>query len=353
MKEEYLNGAPPEILGLLSDSGYINSDLFLKWLEHFKHHVKPSEDSPVLLILDNHTSHININTITYCRTNFIHLVSIPPHSSHRTQPLDRCFFKPLKDYYAYHYDIWTTTHPGRVVTLYQLAEIFGNAYGVTATMNKALNAFQMCGIWPHNPNIFSDDDFLPSTVTDQTVSEDPPNDQPLDIINMPIEFVNNEVPLNQTVEEQSTSSLIVISSNISTEPLENNVLQASTSKITKSPVSPADIIPLPKITLKRKRRTKGKKSEILSSTPYKNQIETLEKDKENAKLISEKNKADKKARRNLFETKSKPNKKKVVKKADTSEQVSTTVNAESATTVTYKENCPACNEKYEDPPTEG
>jgi len=210
----------------------------------------------------------------------------------------------------------------------------------------------MCGIWPLNPNIFSDDDFLPSTVTDQTVSEDPPNDQPLDIINMPIEFVNNEVPLNQTVEEQSTSSLIVISSNISTEPLKNNVLQASTSKITKSPVSPADIIPLPKITLKRKRRTKGKKSEILSSTPYKNQIETLEKDKENAKLISEKNKADKKARRNLFETKSKPNKKKVVKKADTSEQVSTTVNAESATTVTYKENCPACNEKYEDPPTE-
>jgi hypothetical protein len=145
-------------------------------------------------------------------------------------------------------------------SLYQLAEIFGNSYGETATMNKALNAFQMCGIWPLNPNIFSDDDFLPSTVTDQTVSEDPPNDQPLDIINMPIEFVNNEVPLNQTVEEQSTSSFIVISSNISTEPLENNVLRASTtSKIIKSPVSPADIIPLPKITLKRKRRTKGKK----------------------------------------------------------------------------------------------
>lgn len=176
------------------------------------------------------------------------MVIIPPHLSHRTQPLDRCFFKLLKDYYAYHYDIWTTTHTGRVVTLYQLTEIFGNAYGETATMNKH--------------------DFLPSTVTDQTVSEDLPNDQPLEIINMPIEFVNNEVPLNQTVEEQSTSSPIVISSNISTEPLENNVLQASTSKIKKSPVSPADIIPLPKISLKRKRRTKGKKSEFLSSTPY-------------------------------------------------------------------------------------
>lgn len=95
-----------------------------------------------------------------------------------------------------------------------------------------------------------------------------------------------------------------------------------------------DIIPLPKISLNRKRRTNGKKSEILSSTSYKIQLETLEKDKENAKLISEKNKADKKARRNLFETKSKLNKKKVLTKADTSEQVSTTVNAESTTTVT-------------------
>jgi hypothetical protein len=44
--------------------------------------------------------------------------------------------------------------------------------------------------------------------------------------------------------------------------------------------------------------------------------------------------------------------KKVLKIADTSEKVTTTVNAESATIVTYKENCPACNEKYEDPPTE-
>jgi len=98
--------------------------------------------------------------------------------------------------------------------------------------------------------------------------------------------------------------------------------------MTKSTVSPADIIPLPKISLKRKRRTKGKKSEILPSSPYTMQLENLEKDKKNAKLFCEKNKADKQARKNLFETKSKPNKKNVLKKADTSEQVSTTIDSE-------------------------
>lgn len=78
MKIEFLNGAPPETLGMLSDSGYINSDLFIGWLDHFKQHTKPSLDSPVLLILDNHSSHVNLKTVTFCRDNFIHVLSIPP-----------------------------------------------------------------------------------------------------------------------------------------------------------------------------------------------------------------------------------------------------------------------------------
>lgn len=148
MKIEFLNGAPPETLGMLSDSGYINSDLFIEWLDHFKKHTKPSLDYPVLLIFDNHSSHVNLKTISFCRDNFIHLLSIPPHTSHRTQPLDRCFFKSLKDHYSVFYDLWTTTHPGRTVGLYQVGEIFGSAYCQNSTILKAINAFEMCGIWP-------------------------------------------------------------------------------------------------------------------------------------------------------------------------------------------------------------
>lgn len=73
MKPEFLNGAPPENIGSLSDSNYyINSELFINWLQHFKTYTKPSKDSPVLLILDNHSSHINLITITFCRENYIH-----------------------------------------------------------------------------------------------------------------------------------------------------------------------------------------------------------------------------------------------------------------------------------------
>lgn len=105
MKVEFLDGAPSETLGMISDTGYINTDLFIQWLVHFQKHTRSSVDSPVLLILDNHSSHINLKTVTFYRDNYIHLVSIPPHSSHRTQPLDRCFFKSLKDYYSVAYDL--------------------------------------------------------------------------------------------------------------------------------------------------------------------------------------------------------------------------------------------------------
>lgn len=43
--------------------------------------------------------------------------------------------------------------------------------------------------------------------------------------------------------------------------------------------TPSDIISIPKIELNRKRRRQGKKSEILSRTPYKNILEENENEK--------------------------------------------------------------------------
>lgn len=52
-----MKGAPPGAIHECHPSGWIQTNLFTKWFEHFIQHVKPSEKSPVLLILDGHTSH--------------------------------------------------------------------------------------------------------------------------------------------------------------------------------------------------------------------------------------------------------------------------------------------------------
>ncbi|XP_065080397.1 uncharacterized protein LOC135703202, partial [Ochlerotatus camptorhynchus] len=150
---QLLNGAPPGTIMLVTDTGYINGDLFLEWLKHFQNEVKATKEDPVLLVMDNHSSHRDLR-------------AIPPHSSHKTQPLDRCFFKALKTHFSEACSTWLTNNPGRVITQYQIAELFGVAYCKCATVDKAVTAFKTCGIEPLNPEVFKDDDFQPSLVTD-------------------------------------------------------------------------------------------------------------------------------------------------------------------------------------------
>ena len=37
-------------------NGWIQTDIFTKWFDHFIHFIKPSADDPVMLIVDGHDS---------------------------------------------------------------------------------------------------------------------------------------------------------------------------------------------------------------------------------------------------------------------------------------------------------
>lgn len=57
MNDELKVGAPPGSLVEVSESGYITSSLFLKWLKSFIDVVKPTTEKKVILVLDGHTTH--------------------------------------------------------------------------------------------------------------------------------------------------------------------------------------------------------------------------------------------------------------------------------------------------------
>ena len=50
-QQELEIGAPPGSVVEISDTGYINSELFVAWLKHFKNHVNCSKESPILLLV--------------------------------------------------------------------------------------------------------------------------------------------------------------------------------------------------------------------------------------------------------------------------------------------------------------
>lgn len=252
---------------MTSDSGYITTDLFLEWLVHFQAQVKSTESDPVLLILDNHTSHTSLQAILFAREHYIHMISLPPHSSHKTQPLDRCFFKPLKDFYSQSCDNWLLNNPGRVITQYQVASLFFEAYQRAATIGKAVKSFQVCGISPFNPLVFTEEDLLPSAVTDQQEKFD---EQILRSRNANLSRTASTAisysGTGQDSERPSTPTGVA--------PFETS--QDSERPSTSKEVAPSHILPLPKRKDVSLRKSKGKKSVILTSTPNKTELEELQ-----------------------------------------------------------------------------
>ncbi|EZA47929.1 hypothetical protein X777_14500 [Ooceraea biroi] len=160
------------MIASVSDSGWITEALFVDWLHHFKNFVKPSNDSPVLLILDNHESHISLEAYNYCRKNDIHLLTLPPHTSHRMQPLDLTFYSPLKNAYNKECESYMMNHPGQAITAFEIVGLFTKAFNRTANIEKAANDFKAAGIYPFNSGKFDELFIEPN----QPTIEEPPRD---------------------------------------------------------------------------------------------------------------------------------------------------------------------------------
>ena len=91
--------APPQSVGHASASGWTDAGLFLKWMEHFVLYINASTQNRHLIVLDEHHSHKTMDGVNYARAHGIELITLPPHCTHKMQPLDRCFFKSLKSAY--------------------------------------------------------------------------------------------------------------------------------------------------------------------------------------------------------------------------------------------------------------
>ncbi len=147
------------ILGI-SNNGWSTSECFFTWMKHFKEYANPSEDNPVLLILDNHDTHINLELIEYCNTNHIEILSIPPHTSHRLQPLDISFFGPFKKRMNKCISSYLNDEKGERLLEKDISKVFCRAYIESATMATAVNGFRAAGIAPLKKDIFTEADFI-------------------------------------------------------------------------------------------------------------------------------------------------------------------------------------------------
>lgn len=303
MVDRLLKGAPPGSIGLTSKSGWINEDIFILWLKHFVRHVRPSVEQKHVIILDGHASHKTLYAIDIARENGVVLMCLPPHTTHRLQPLDLVFYGPLKTAYNLQADNFMTSNPGIRITDYDVAEIFGHAYSKVANVDKGRSGFERAGIFPFNSAKFGPDDFatlgrttdgpktcatvvvednvpvvaaeetFPAEAAEDIVSAEPdrPIEQSTPTDEMNITPISTFMPTGFNPERSV--------GHLTTD--EHDYARASPLK----PVNVLDISPLPHLAPRKAERKRiPERAKVLTSTPVRAEIEL----KHNAKKKTKK-----------------------------------------------------------------
>ena len=98
-----------------------------------------------MLILDSHVTHTkNLATTDMAREAGVVMVSLPPHMTHRFQPLDGSFFGPFGNDAL---RMWMREQVCRPVTTWQVAEILNVAYKKAASVQNVVSGFRKAGLW--------------------------------------------------------------------------------------------------------------------------------------------------------------------------------------------------------------
>ena len=107
---------------------------------------------------------MSLEVIDMARDNGLTIITFPPHCSHRLQPLDVSVYGPMKAFYRKAVDEWNISHSGERIIIYNLPGCFARAFDKACTFENVTTGFKETGIFPLNSDIFTEADFLPSTV---------------------------------------------------------------------------------------------------------------------------------------------------------------------------------------------
>ncbi|KAK4310487.1 hypothetical protein Pmani_017953 [Petrolisthes manimaculis] len=159
--------------GILHPSGWMNGDCFVQTLQHLHERSGSSDENKILLIMDNAECHMNINVVEFAIRHGIVIVTLPPHTTDKLQPLDVSVFGPFKTFLRALLNDHALMHPNEHITVHQLPEFACDAWTKAANPVNILSGYRATGIWPVNRLIFPDEAFVGAQVTERPA---PPED---------------------------------------------------------------------------------------------------------------------------------------------------------------------------------
>ncbi|GBP76354.1 hypothetical protein EVAR_52996_1 [Eumeta japonica] len=201
-------------------SGWIQLNLFINWFNHFLDKTNPTAESPILLILDGHYSHTrNLEILEVARERHVVIVSLPPHTTHRLQPLNRTFMGAFKTYYSHEIRTFLL-HSNRILKPHDMAELFEKAYLRSITGEMAVNGFKVKGIYPFNRHIFTDSDYFAESQLSSSMEQEQTSTVIVNNADTPSCSTSSDLPVVPAIEfsndqpEKNRSSLVVLPQDI-------------------------------------------------------------------------------------------------------------------------------------------
>ena len=134
-----------------SPSGWTNNDIGLAWLEQVfdRYNEEKARQSYQLLVLDDHGSHVTMDSKEYCDQNKILLAFFPPHFTHTLQPLDVCMFQPLSQAYSNELSTFLERSQGlSPIKKGDFFPLFWKVWVSSLKENTIINSFKATGISP-------------------------------------------------------------------------------------------------------------------------------------------------------------------------------------------------------------
>ena len=164
----YSRSGPDNGVYASSPNGYMDAELFRLWI--VKQFIPETAHirKPILLILDGHGSHMDIDTIDILVENDIHLFCLPPHTTNILQPLDLAVFRPLKTRFSNITDMvklasLCSANP-LSVTKKNFTALFKVAFEEAMSISTIKNGFRKCGIYPFNPDAVDKKRLMPPSL---------------------------------------------------------------------------------------------------------------------------------------------------------------------------------------------
>ena len=173
----WTQGGPAAACYGVSSSGWMEEANFEKWFElQFYPAVKHLlETGPVVMLFDGHYSHLGLSLIMKARGFGIHLICLPPNTTHILQPLDVGVFGPVKTAWRKILKMYKVQTRAANVNKEVFPGLIRKLWDCCITPAHLRSAFRCAGLVPFDPRAIKSDCLAPSLIQAPDSPSSPPS----------------------------------------------------------------------------------------------------------------------------------------------------------------------------------